>query len=215
MDGPQEFDDVVLDLSSASEPSCRGAAIEGKVLAIVGLTLAVDAVDRATTVRLPEAVNHVYLTYQRRGQLHALRGRLLTTDVVGELRFVVNHPVVRRLATRISLSLPVDVIGDDDCRTACQTVDVSADGALLEACLKVDVGATMRLDLWLPDLDEPFATSGTVVRVDENERFAVQFESSATELRRQLGLLTAAHNRALLRRQARASSDAAMIDPDF
>src|SRR5262249_47030333 len=125
----------------------------------------------------------------------ALKGALLQRGAVGDLRFKVTDPTRedRRKSSRIGVCLPVTVAGHESL-----TVNLSADGLLVDCDAPVKVGADVDVTLSLPGGDEPLTALGSVIRVEEG-RIALHFNGGAGQVRSRLATFVLEHNRVALR----------------
>lgn len=188
-----EFDVVAVTLPEAG--LLRDTAFKCHVIAIAGTTIALEPVDRPLVTWLPEFVDGTFLTFNHGSSLIALKGALLQRGAVGDLRFKVTDPTRedRRKSSRIGVCLPVTVAGRESL-----TVNLSADGLLVDSDAPVRVGADVDVSLSLPGYDESLTALGSVIRVDDG-RVALRFTGDAATIRSRLATFVLEHNRVTLR----------------
>lgn len=188
-------------------------AVDCVVLAISGRTASLEALEKSAWVRVPDEVDPVYMTFTQLDALVSLRGRLLATGAVGELRFVVSDDAHIRpdSPTRATVALPVRVsrMGSGEAFEA-TTVDISTNGLLIECALAVRSGELLECALTLPNREREVHVVGEVKVVGEVVRVvagavAVTFPSAATSLdtRRALFELVTDQRRSDWRRKAK------------
>jgi|SRR5689334_8921178 len=189
----REFDVVAVTLPEAG--LLRDTAFKCHVIAIAGTTIALEPVDRPAVTWLPEFVDGTFLTFSHGHSLIALKGALLQRGAVGDLRFKVTDPTRedRRKSSRIGVCLPVTVAGRESL-----TVNLSADGLLVDSDAPVLVGADVDVALSLPGYDEPLSALGNVIRVEDG-RVALQFTGDAMAIRSRLATFVLEQNRVTLR----------------
>lgn len=74
----------------------------------------------------------------------------------------------RRRYPRIASSLLTDYsIGDDPLYSKGVTQNISQGGICLNLCQEIEVGATLKLDIYLPDISEPVTAIGKLVWIRE------------------------------------------------
>ena len=172
--------------------------IDCDVLAVAGHTVALEAVEKQLALRLPETIEKAYLLFDREGRTIAFRGRLLTVDPPGDLRFVVEHPETRRIATRVTVDLEGRVTAADGASVEVRTINLSADGVLFEGVEAMTPGDPVTVSLLLAADEPPSEATATVIRTAGANRFAIQFDPGEKAIRRRLGVFTVEHNRRLL-----------------
>ncbi|MFN8223848.1 MAG: PilZ domain-containing protein [Gaiellales bacterium] len=208
---PIELERVTVD--PASSGSAMFHPVECHVLAVAGQTVALEAVEKHTTLRLPPTIDKAYLLFDRSERVIAFRGKLLTVDPPGDLRFVIEHPETRRVATRVTVDLQATITRPGGQVIAAHTVNLSADGILFAGAGEVAIGEIVSIALQLGDEGEPLATTATVVRNAGADRFAVQLVADDKAARRTLGVFALEHNRRLLHRKPLSSR--LDLEPDF
>lgn len=202
-----------MTIDPAKSGSTYNHPIDCDVLAVAGQTVALEAVEKQAAGRLPESIDRAYLLFDRDGATIAFRGRLLTVAPPGDLRFVIEHPETRRAATRVVVELEGTVALDGGASSEVRTVNLSADGVLLEGDCGVRPGDRVSVSLRLGQGESPVVAAATVVRIADGNRFAIQFDAGERDTRRRLGVFTLEHNRRLLHREE--ESDGRESEPEF
>jgi hypothetical protein len=205
---PRELERVTID--PATSGTTYYSPIDCDVLAVAGHTVALEAVEKQLALKLPESIEKAYLLFDREGRTIAFRGRLLTVDPPGDLRFVVEHPETRRVATRVTVELDGKVTAADGSSIEVRTVNLSADGVLFAGTEAMTPGDNVTVTLQLAADEPPSEATATVVRMAGGNRFAIQFDPGEKAIRRRLGVFTVEHNRRLLHRE----SDDEQIEPE-
>jgi len=197
----REYDLVTVTLPE-DDARLRNACFDCHVVAIVGATAALEAVERSQVVWLPERVEGAFMSYRHDDKLVGLKGVLTTKEDVGDLRFTVVDGVQqrRRSASQLDICAPV-LLKRPGVGQECDgvTMNVSADGLLVESDLDATVGEQLELVLSLPGDDEPVQAVATVVRLNSG-LVAVQLGHTERVARGRLGSFVLEHNRATLRR---------------
>lgn len=203
MSGLSEFDVVTINVMSLHASAPR-ASFDCDVLAIVGRTVALEAVDSATALRLPIDIPDVYLSHGSGRSLRALRGMLINAGV-GDLRFLAweDEPLARRGATRVELELACELVGDDGAPVPGLTVNISAHGAFVASAVQTVVGETLRFTSTMPDGSVVSGDAG-VGRVEPGF-VALQFRPNSIDLRNAIARTVVDHNRTKLHRQRTAA----------
>ena len=198
----REFDVVAVTLPEAG--LLRDTAFKCHVIAIAGATIALEPVDRAAVTWLPECVDGAFLTFSDGNSLIALKGLLLQRGAIGDLRFKVTDRTRpdRRRASRVNTCVPVSVDGHEGL-----TVNVSADGLVIDCGLEAGEGSNVDVTVSLPGSDEPLVTEGNITRVD-GRHVAVQFNGGAAAVRSRLAKFVLEHNRMVLHHRTQ------MADPN-
>ena len=207
----RELERVTID--PATSGSTYNHPIDCDVLAVAGQTVALEAVEKQLAIRLPEAIERAYLLFDRNGGTIAFRGRLLSVEPPGDLRFVIEHPDTRRAATRIVVELEGSVAIEGGEPFAVKTVNLSADGVLLEGSGPVSPGTRLTVTLRLEPEAPAVAAEAIVVRIADGGRFAIQLDTGEKDTRRRLGVFTLEHNRKLLHHEP--EGDALRAEPEF
>lgn len=207
----RELERVTID--PATSGSAYNHPIDCDVLAVAGQTVALEAVEKQVASRLPEAIERAYLLFDRDGGTIAFRGRLLSVEPPGDLRFVIEHPETRRAATRVVVELEGTVAREGESTVDVRTVNLSADGVLLEGACPVSPGDRVAVTLLLEPGGSTVNAQATVVRVADGDRFAIQFDTAEKDTRRKLGVFTLEHNRRLLHREL--EPDPTGSEPEF
>jgi hypothetical protein len=138
--------------------SCSVVAVHGDEVALLGH-------DPPPVPRLPDVLAGIYMTFRHGTALVALHGAIGANEDPTDLRFWVTDGVhlPRRRSTRHRLRLPLEVAGQE-----VETVNVSADGALVAPAGSLAVGETVGFRVGLEGA-EPIEGSGTVVRVEDDQ----------------------------------------------
>ncbi len=182
-------------------------AVDCVVLAISGRTASLEALEKSAWIRVPDEVDPVYMTFTQLGALVSLRGRLLATGAVGELRFVVSDDAQVRpdSPTRATVALPVRVsrMGSGEAFEA-TTVDISTNGLRIECALEARSGELLECSLTLPNREREVHVVGEVVQAVAGA-FALTFTKATTSLDTRLALfeLVTAQCRSEWRRKAK------------
>lgn len=213
---PYAFERVLVD--PAGGGSGQFSQMECTVLAVAGQTVALEAVEPHLATRLPQVLRNAYLLFDRAGRTIAFRGRLVSAEPAGDLRFVVEDPPQRRAATRVRVDLAATVTTARGVSYAVRTLDLGADGALMRHQYPAKAGDLARntaveVTLELPEQGESVNAKATVVRIAGGASFAVQFDADDRAVRRRLGEFTIEQNRTLLRGELSVSPDE--CEPDF
>lgn len=202
----REFDVVAVTLPEAG--LLRDGAFMCHVIAIAGTTIALEPVDRPAVTWLPDFVDGTFLTFSHGHSLIALKGALLQRGAVGDLRFkVTDRPRAdRRKASRVNACLPVQLDGREGL-----TVNLSADGLLVDCDVPASAGGEVDITLSLPGSDEPLLVQGTVSRVDGG-RVELQLDHAAAAVHSRLATFVLEHNRVTLRHRLQTADP---YDYDF
>jgi hypothetical protein len=187
-------------------PPWRGAlrsdSFECYVLAVVDDTAAIMPVDIASTLWLPDQMDRALLSFRHEGRLVGLCGTLLVRDV-GDLRYTVSDGIQApgRRATRIDVRAPVTLrrAGSTEAVEG-QTVNVSANGLLVESELNLVAGDPVEVVVTLEGVDEPVEAMATVARITADGRAGIEIDPDSQAARARLALFVVEHNRAVLRR---------------
>jgi hypothetical protein len=182
----------------------RSDSFECHVLAVVGNTLALEPLDRAATLWLPDRLEDALLTFRDDGLLVGLSGTLWQREGVGDLRFIVTDSIQdnAHAATRVTLCAPITVRGAG-AETAVEslTIDVGPFGMLIESALEPTPGERVSFSLALPGTDEPVEGDAIVTGAAEDGRIELTISRRERDLRSRLARFVVAHNRGLLRRR--------------
>jgi hypothetical protein len=182
----------------------RSDSFECHVLAVVGNTLALEPLDRAATLWLPERLEDALLTFRDDGSLVGLSGTLWLKESVGDLRFTVTDTIQdnTQSATRVTLCAPIAVrAADAETSVESLTVNVGAFGMLVESQLDATPGARVAFTLALPGTDEPIEGAAMVASVTEEGAIELFIGRHERDLRSRLARFVVAHNRGALRRR--------------
>jgi hypothetical protein len=194
-----EFDTVGVSLPESGQLNV--AAFDSHILAMAGITIALEPMSRSVATRIPDRVDDAFLTFVDNGKLIALKGVLTARGAVGDPRFKLTDPTRpdRRKATRIDICLPVSLHWiDTDTRTEALTIDISADGLLVGCAQEPEIGSVADVAISIPGSDDPVQASTKVVRV-EGGNVALEFASDAPEARARIARFVVERNRARLR----------------
>lgn len=194
----REFD--IVSISLPEGVPMRSDSIRCHVLATVGVTAALEPLQSADAAWLPHDVHGALMAFRHGGSLVALKGTLSSEGTVGgDLRFTVRDGVhERRRASRIDLRAPISLTVAGETHDGL-TVNVSADGLLVEAPCAAGAGAEARFALSLPGADDPVEGAAMVVRTGEC-LVGLELPASALPIRSLLARVVLEHNRAVLRR---------------
>lgn len=199
-----EFSVVVVN------PPWRGAlrsdSFECHVLAVIGNTAALEPINRASTLWLPERLDGALVSFRHEGSLVGLCGTLWLRKNVGDLRYTVTdgiHTGSRR-ATTVDVCAPITLRpagGGNPVEGL--TVSLSAYVILVASELDAQPGDVVGLSLALPGMDEPVEAEATVVRRADG-RVALEVDVGDRDARSQLARFVVNHNRSVLRRRPQA-----------
>lgn len=196
----REYDLVTITLPEL-DIRLRNGCFDCWVVAIVGDTAALEARDRSQVVWLPDRVSGAFMSFRHRNKLVGLKGVLDCKRDVGDLRFTVGDGVQqrRRSASRLDICAPVALRragGGEEAGGV--TLNVSADGLLVESDVEAAAGDRVELVLSLPGEDQPVEAVATVVR--HNGGLLAMRLARGDQARALLGNFVCEHNRATLRR---------------
>ena len=199
-----EFSVVVVN------PPWRGAlrsdSFECHVLAVIGNTAAIEPINRASTLWLPERLDHALVSFRHEGSLVGLCGTLWLRENVGDLRYTVTdgiHTGLRR-ATKVDVCAPITLRpagGADPVEGL--TVNLSAYAILVASELDAQRGDVVEFSLALPGLDEPLEAEATVVGLAAG-RVDLEVDVGNRAVRSRLARFVVDHNRSVLRRRPQA-----------
>jgi hypothetical protein len=182
----------------------RSDSFECHVLAVVGNTLALEPLDRAATLWLPERLEDALLTIREDNSLVGLSGTLWLKEGVGDLRFTMTDGIQdnTQSATRVALCAPIAIrAAGAETPVESLTVDVGAFGMLVESQLEATPGERVSFSLALPGTDEPVKGEAVVTGVTEAGGIELAISRRERDLRSRLARFVVAHNRGLLRRR--------------
>jgi hypothetical protein len=195
----REYDVVTISLP-AEDTKLRHGCFVCDVVAILSNTAALEPRDPAEVMWLPQRVDGAFMSFRRERELVGLKGLLLIQDQGRDLRFTVSDGVQRprRISSRVEFCAPITLLpaGGGSCSGV--TVNVGAEGILVEADLSAVPGDEVQMILSLPGLDEALEIPATVVRLSEG-LVALELARSQHDARHSLGMFVLAHNRAALR----------------
>jgi hypothetical protein len=211
MDRLSDYDAVAITLPADS--SFRDGCFDCKVIALSGLTCALEPNEPGQLLWLPERIEGSFMTFRHDRTLVALKGTLTQSGNLSDLRFRVSDGVhlPRSRASRSRIVLPI-ALRRQGSRQQIQglTVDLSADGILIESGMDVRIGEGLELALSLPGHDDPVEALAAVVR-ESAGLIAVRIDLGSRDARERLARFVAENNRAMLHRQ-RVAAD---FDFDF
>ena len=177
-----------------------------RILAVEGMTVALEVENKAETARLPDQVPNAFLTFRHSDSLVGFRGTLHAARPVGDFRFVVADRAAKRSrSTRINCMTRVMVRrlsgeepGDEVQGTS---VNVAPGGLLIEAAgTDAVTGDLVEFHMTHPDNHDTIVSGeATVVRHGEG-LVAVAVTDESTDARAALGALVVARSRAVLHR---------------
>jgi hypothetical protein len=211
MDRLSDYDAVAITLPA--DAAFRDGCFDCQVIALSGLTCALEPNNRAELLWLPERIEGAFLTFRHERTLVALKGTLTQSGTVNDLRFRVSDGIhmPRSRASRSKIVLPIALRR----KTSPQqiqglTVDLSSDGILVESAIDVKPGEELDLALALPGHDDPVEAGAIVVRANSG-LVALKIALTSRDARQRLARFVAENNRAMLHR----SRVAADFDFDF
>jgi PilZ domain-containing protein len=211
MDRLSDYDAVAITLPA--DAALRDGWFKCQVIAMSGLTAALEPIDRGELLWLPSRIEGSFMTFRHERTLVALKGTLTQSGTVSDLRFRVSDGVhmPRSRASRSRICLPIALRrkGSEQ-RLQGLTVDLSADGVLVECGMDAHPGEELELELALPGHDDPVEAGAMVVRGSEG-LIAVRISLGSRDARTRLARFVAENNRAVLHRQ-RVAAD---FDFDF
>jgi PilZ domain-containing protein len=197
----REFNLVVLN------PPWRGAlradCFDCHVLAVIGNTAAIEPVDLAATLWLPDKLESALLSFRHEGSLVGLCGTLYRREDVGDLRYTVTDGIQApgRRATRIDVRAPITVrLAGAANPVEGMTVNLSAYGLLVDCELDAAPGDAVEFSLTLPGVDEPLEAAATVARLVDGG-IGLDIDAGNRSVRSRLAGFVVDHNRARLRRR--------------
>ncbi|WP_157592569.1 PilZ domain-containing protein [Solirubrobacter soli] len=201
-----EFDVVTLNVPFEALHARTIDVFDARVLAVVGPTAALEPIGGVDVYRLPERVSGALLSFRNGRTLVGLKGRLTARRDSGDVRFTVGDGVQldRRAATRVPASFAVHLhrLGTLETRPG-RSIDLSADGLLVQTTLKVIHGDALQVSIWLEPDAPPVEATAHVTRI-EGDLIALQFAVAEVGARSRLARLVVEHNRAELRSRAAA-----------
>ena len=182
-------------------------AFAARILAVDGMTVALEVEDKAETARVSDRVPNAFLTFRHADSLVGFRGTLHAARPAGDFRFVVaDRAASRTRSTRINCMTRVTLrrLAGDKSGEEVQgvTVNVAPGGLLIEAAgTDAVTGDVVEFRMTHPDhRDHVIAGEATVVRHAEGI-VAVAVSDTSAEARAALGALVVARSRAALHRR--------------
>jgi PilZ domain len=189
-------------------------SLTARILAVEGMTVALEVEGTVDIARLPDAVPNAFLTFRHADALVGFRGTLHTAKPTGDFRFVVaDRAATRSRSTRINCMTGVAVrrLSGDERGDEAQgvTVNVAPGGLLIEAGgTDAVTGDQVEFRMTHPDeRDRVIAGEATVVRHGEG-LIALAVSEASAEARAALGALVVARSRAMLHRRDAGQSGA-------
>lgn len=82
-----------------------------------------------------------------------------------------------RRGRRIALSCRLFFFGDGDFEGEASVLDVSTNGCRVESSVEVQIGATLKLSLFLDDFKWPLRVDQAIVRWIDGKQFGLEFTS--------------------------------------
>jgi hypothetical protein len=192
-------------------PPWRGAlrsdSFECHVLAVIGNTAAIEPINRASTLWLPERLDGALLSFRHEGSLVGLCGTLWLRKTVGDLRYTVTdgiHTGLRR-ATTVDVCAPITLRPAGGAQPVeGLTMNLSAFAILVSSAeLDAQPGDVVGFSLALPGIDEALEAEATVVRLADG-RVDLEVDVGDRVARSCLARFVVNHNRSLLRRRPQA-----------
>jgi len=195
-----EFAVVEVNIAFAARSVRTVNNLQAIVLAIEGSTAALEPMDRRDTVELPARSVDTVVTFDHRGAVVGLKGILTKRGDGTDLRFSVADGVVlpRRGATRVTVAVPMAVRGAHGDEQPATSVNVSANGLLMESAQTCAPGDQVEVRLW-PDSPEGVRARARVIRADGG-LVAVELAQEELEARSQLAGFVVEFNRQTVRR---------------
>jgi hypothetical protein len=185
-----------------------------RILAVEGMTVALEVENRAETARLPDRVANAFMTFRHGDALVGFRGTLHAARPVGDFRFVVADRAARlSRSTRINCMTRILLrrLLNDEPGEEVQgvTVNIAPGGLLIDAPeAEAVTGDVVGFRLTHPDdHDRTIAGEATVVRHGDG-LVAVAVSDASVEARAALGGLVVARSRAVLHRDDPSGPDA-------
>jgi len=204
-----ENDLVTITLPLSSQGRAR-RFLDCYVLAVAGRTAAVEAVDKPETMRLPERLDNVLMTFRSGDALIGLKGTLVATPTFGEFRFCshAREGASRTRATRAPVAIPVGIRHPGAASfEEGTTLNISITGLLVECTLEASAGDELELELFTGIQDEGMKVNGHVVRTGAGA-IALEFNAMSPELHAQIVKLVIDERRASrIRRSAVVAAD--------
>jgi hypothetical protein len=178
--------------------------LRARILAVAGMTVTLEAEDRAETARVLESVPNAFLTFRHGDALVGFRGTLHLTPQAGDFRFnVSDQAAIRSRSTRINCMTRIGVrrVSGDEPGEEAQgvTLNVASAGLLIEAAgTDAVTGDVIEFHMNHPD-DRGTIISGEAAVVRHGEGLiAVAVTDKSFAARAALGALVVARSRRAL-----------------
>jgi hypothetical protein len=178
--------------------------LRARILAVAGMTVTLEAEDRAETARVLESVPNAFLTFRHGDALVGFRGTLHLTRQAGDFRFnVSDQAAIRSRSTRINCMTRIGVrrVSGDEPGEEAQgvTLNVASAGLLIEvAGTDAVTGDVIEFHMNHPD-DRGTVISGEAAVVRHGEGLiAVAVTDKSFAARAALGALVVARSRRAL-----------------
>jgi hypothetical protein len=178
--------------------------LRARILAVAGMTVTLEAEDRAETARVLESVPNAFLTFRHGDALVGFRGTLHLTRQAGDFRFnVLDRAAIRSRSTRINCMTRIGVrrVSGDEPGEEAQgvTLNVASAGLLIEAAgTDAVTGDVIEFNMNHPD-DRGTIISGQAAVVRHGEGLiAVAVTDKSFAARAALGALVVARSRRAL-----------------
>jgi PilZ domain-containing protein len=185
-----------------------------RILAVDGMTVALEIDQRAETARIPDRVPNGLLTFRHGDTLVGLRGTVHPAHPIGDVRFVVaDRAANRSRSTRINCMTRVMIrrISGEASGSEVQgvTVNVAPGGLLIEASgTDAVTGDVIEFRMTHPDeRDKVISGEADVVRHGQG-LVAVAVKEESTDARAALGALVVDRSRRALHRDDPAEPQA-------
>lgn len=176
-----------------------------RILAVEGMTVALEAENKGETARLTERVPNAFLTFRHGGSLVGFRGTLHAVRPMGDFRFVVSdRAATRSRSTRINCMTRVTIarLGGSERGEEVQgvTVNIAPGGLLIEAAgTDAVTGDLVAFQLTHPD-DRDKVVTGEATVVRHGEGLLAVAVTDGTDAQAELGALVVARSRKALHR---------------
>jgi hypothetical protein len=182
------------------------ASFAARILAVEGMTVALEVENKVETARLTGHVPNAFLTFRHGDSLVGFRGTLHAVQPLGDFRFVVSdQAATRSRSTRINCMTRVAIrrVSGDEPGEEVQgvSVNIASGGLLIEAAgTDAVTGDLIEFRLTHPDdRDAIVAGEATVVRHGDG-LVAVAVTPDSADARAALAALVVARSRAALHR---------------
>jgi hypothetical protein len=202
-----EYDTVAITVPP--DVNFRDACFKCKVIAISGLTAALEPISRGELLWLPEKIEGAFMTFRHERSLVALKGTLCQATSVADMRFRVSDGVhlPRRRASRTEICMPIALrLPGDDEDVQGLTVNLGGDGLVVESAIDVAPGGEVEMTLSLPGSDEPVEARAHVLRAADG-LLAIEVRETCRAARGRLARFVVERNRAALHRRRLAASE--------